>query len=87
MYTFWTLFKDLELQFFIFCQGKSVMLIYFKPRRSHVTQDCYEFISISFLTVCVVIRILVPVYSLCIKGLFLNWSLFRVEEHNTGLSC
>ena len=62
------------------------MLIYFKPRSSYITQDCYEFISISILTTCVVICCLVPVYSLCIKGLFLNWSLFRVEEHNSRVT-
>ena len=63
--------------------SQGVMLIYFKPRRSYITQDCYEFSSISFLTACVLICILVPVYLLCIKGVFLNWNSFRVEEHNS----
>ena len=46
-----------------------IMLIYFKPRRSYVTQGCYEFISIWFLTVFVVICCLVPA-TRCILNVF-----------------
>ena len=58
--------------------------MHYNAGKNMLLNDCFDTTSISFLTACVVICCLGPVYSLCIKGLFLNWSRFELK--NTSLN-